>query len=281
MTQKKIKVAIYTRVSTKEQAEEGYSLDAQERLLIDFCAAKRYDIYKIYSDEGISAKDIAHRPQMLQLLADAKEHKFNLILVWKLTRFSRNMADLMNACELLDSLNISLVSYSESFDSSTPAGRMVRSMLGAVAQFEREIIGENVAFGLAERAKQGKRTCTQILGYDNFGNDSLTINTAEAEYVNFVHDKYLIHKNIAEVTALCRGKGYRGKRMKLPNPPAILTILTRPQYAGYNIFNGYVYKGDYEPIRTVEQFNKVQRLILKQGNTTGRTRKNKLYILPE
>lgn len=281
MQQKQIIVAIYTRVSTKEQAEEGYSLDAQERLLIDFCTAKRYDIYKIYSDEGISAKDIAHRPEMLQLLSDARERKFDLILVWKLTRFSRNMADLMTACELLDSLGISLVSYSESFDSSTPAGRMVRSMLGTVAQFEREVIGENVAFGLAERARQEKWTCTQILGYDNLGSDSLAINTTEAEYVNFVHDQYLIEKNMTEVTRLARAKGFRGKRGRLPHCSSIMLILTRPQYAGYNIFNGHLHKGDYEPIRTVAQFNKVQRLILKQGNLTGQPRKKKLYILPE
>lgn len=275
------KVAIYIRVSTREQALEGYSLDAQERILTDYCRLKKYNVVEIYRDEGISAKDIQHRPGLLQLLEDSKAGSFEAVLVWKLTRFSRNMANLMNMCEDLDKRGIALVSYSESFDSATPAGRMVRSMLGTVAQFEREVISENVSMGLLERARQGKRTSTQVLGYDLLGKDSLAVNPKEAEYVNFVHDNYLIYKNISEVTELARNKGYRGKRGRIPTPQAILVILTCPVYAGYNVFKGNVYKGNHEAIRTVPQFNKVQRLILKQGRLTGRFRKVKLYILPE
>ncbi|MBQ3583813.1 MAG: recombinase family protein [Lachnospiraceae bacterium] len=133
-------IAIYIRVSTKEQAEEGYSLDAQKRILQEYCKAKKYNIFNIYSDKGISAKDIYHRPGMLKLLSDAKDQKFKSILVWKLTRFSRNMTDLISTCELLDKLGIALISYSESFDSCTPSGRMVRSMYPAirtVSQFNR------------------------------------------------------------------------------------------------------------------------------------------------
>ncbi len=273
--------AIYTRVSTREQAEEGYSLDAQERLLMDYCKSHRYQVYKIYSDEGISAKDIRHRPGMIALLADAQEKRFNLILVWKLTRFSRSLADLTASCEMLDKLGIALISYSEAFDSYTPAGRMVRSMLGTVAQFEREVTAENVALGMLERARQGKRTCTDVLGYDPAGKDSFQINPEEAKYVNFVFDNYLLRKNISEVAALCREMGFRGKRGKIPCPESIHKILTRPIYAGYNVYKGNIYKGNYESIRTVQDFNKVQRLILRQGKISGRERQKKLFILPE
>lgn len=276
----KEKVALYIRVSTREQAEEGYSLDAQQRLLLDFCKAKKYEVYRIFADVGISAKDIKNRPSFLNMMDEAKQGNFDIILVWKLTRFSRNMADLMTACEMLDKSGITLVSYSEAFDSGTPAGRMVRSILGTVAQFEREVISENVSMGLLERAKQGKRTCTQILGYDLYG-DSMRINEREAEYVNFAHDNYLICKSLEEVAALARANGYKGKRGRAPSSQSILTILTRPQYAGYNVFNGNVYKGDFEAIRTIEQFNRVQRLIIKQGKLTGQPRKTPLYILPE
>lgn len=276
-----IVVAIYIRVSTREQAEEGYSLNAQERLLIDFCKAKKYNVYKIYSDEGISAKDIEYRPGMLQLLADAGEKKFDAILVWKLTRFSRNMADLIATCEILDKLNIALVSYSEAFDSGTPAGRMVRSMLGTVAQFEREVMSENIYLGMLDRARQGKRTCHEVLGYDLLRKDSFAINEAEAEYVNFVHDQYLIRKNISELTELSREVGYRGKRGRIPNTQSTYKILTHSVYAGYNTFNGQIYKGDYDPIRTPHQFNKVQRLLIRQGKLYGQPRKNPLYIVPE
>lgn len=257
MAKEKINAAIYVRVSTTEQAQEGYSLDAQERVLTEYCKAHKYEIYRIYKDEGISAKDIAHRPGMLSLLADAAENKFEKIIVWKLTRFSRNLADFIATCERLDKQGISLVSYSEAFDSTTPAGRMVRSMLATVAQFEREVISENVRLGMMERAKQGKRTCSSVLGYDAAGTDSLKINEEEAERVRFIFDNYEIRKNISEVKKLCNEKGLRGKRGRLLREQAILTILTRTVYAGWNLFKGDIYKGDYCPIISVEQFNHV------------------------
>lgn len=274
-------VAIYTRVSTREQALEGYSLDAQERLLVDYCKSRKYKIYKIYTDKGVSAKDIKHRAGMLSLLADAKEKRFDIILVWKLTRFTRNLSDLTVTCDFLDRLGISLVSFSEAFDSSTPAGRMVRSMLGTVAQFEREVIAENVALGLLERARQGKRTCSSILGYDKDGRDSLKINLEESEIVHFLFDAYLIRKNITEVAAICKERKIVGKRGRILSTSSILCILTHTAYAGYNVYKGALYKAIHPRIISVKQFNRVQRLILKQGKISGQPRKTKLFILPE
>lgn len=275
-----LRVAIYTRVSTAEQAREGYSLDAQEKVLTDFCKLKKYEIVGIYSDEGISGKDIEHRPEMIRLLADAKEKKFDIILVWKLTRFSRRLADLTKTCDDLEKWDVYLVSYSEAFDSKTPAGRMVRSMLGTVAQFEREVIAENVKLGMFERAERGKRTCSQILGYDIVpGTDGMTINPKEAEYVKFVYDNYLIYKNILQVAELCRDLNFRGKRGRFPNPQSILVILTRPTYCGYYNYCGKLYKGDFKPIISIEQFNQVQQLLKKQGKLSGRPRLTELTYL--
>lgn len=269
MAKDKTTAAIYIRVSTREQTD-GYSLDSQQRILLDFCKAKKYDVYKIYADEGISAKDIKHRPGMLQLLGDARNKKFNAILIWKLTRFTRNIADLTTSCEMLDKLGISLMSYSEAFDGGTPAGRMVRSMLGSVAQFEREVISENVYMGMLERARQGKRTCGNVLGYDLLGKDSLKINEKEAEYVRFIFDNYLKRKSLLEVSQLAEIKGYRGKRGRKPAPESIRKILTRPIYAGYNTFCGNVYKGNHEPIIDIDTFNRVQSLLKRQGKVYGK-----------
>lgn len=275
------RVAIYIRVSTREQAMEGYSLEAQERTLTEYCMSKKYDIYSVYKDEGISAKDIIHRPGIMRLLENAKAQKFEIILVWKLTRFSRSLPNLTAVCEELDKYNVSLVSYSEAFDCTTPAGRMIRNMLGTVAQFEREVISENVAMAMLERAIEGKRTCHEIVGYDNYGKDSFTINEGEAEYVNFVHDTYMERKNIIEVTALAIQRGYKGRRGGIAHVQSIYVILTRPEYAGWNSFKGQIYKGDYKPIRTVDQFNSVQRLLMRQGKIVGRHRQRPLYIIPQ
>lgn len=275
------KVAIYIRVSTREQAMEGYSLDAQERTLRNYCKSKKYEVYALYKDEGISAKDIMHRPGIIQLLEDAKSQKFDIILIWKLSRFSRSLPNLILVCEELEKYNVLLVSYSEAFDCTTPAGRMIRNMLGSVAEFEREVISENVAMGLLERAMQGKRTCHDIIGYDNYGKDSFTINESEAAYVNFVHDTYMMRKNIIEVTELAIKQGYNGRRGGIPREQSIYLILTRPEYVGWNSFKSHIYKGDYQPIRSVEQFNAVQRMLIRQGKIAGRQRERPLYIVPE
>lgn len=275
------KAALYIRVSSREQFLDGYSLDAQERVLREYCGLHLYTVYDLYKDEGISAKDIKHRPGVMQLLADAKERKFEIILVWKLTRFSRSLANLVAVCEELDTCGVSLVSCSEAFDCTTPAGRMIRNMLGTVAQFEREVISENVILGMAERAQQGKPTCTCILGYDyDKETGSLTINPEEAEQVRYIYRTYLQLKDIAEVAKVCKEKGYRGKNGGAPKPESIHKILTHVRYCGYNTYHGEICPGRFPVIIEPDIFRRVQSLIKRQGKTVGRRRIKDLPSLP-
>lgn len=271
------KAALYIRVSTREQALDGFSLAAQERVLTEYCQQKNYDISEIYRDEGISGKNIKNRPALLRLLEDSKAGKFDIVLVWKLTRFSRNMADTVNMCETLDKYGVTLISCSEAFDSATPAGRLIRAMLSAVAQFEREVTIENTKIAQHERARQGKRTCSDVLGYDLAGKDSLKINHPEAKYVHFVFDDFLKCKSLSKVADHARLKGYHGKRGGIPKPESIRKILTRPIYCGYYSFHNELYKGNFTPIISIVQYNRVQLLLKRQGKLTGRTLKNK-YI---
>ncbi len=273
-------VAIYKRVSSEEQAREGYSLDAQEKVLLDYCKLRGYTVYKIYADEGISAKDIKHRPGMLSLLSDARQKKFNTILVWKLTRFTRKLSDLTTVCDDLESYGVYLSSYTEAFDSKTPSGRMVRAMLGAVAQFDREVISENVKLGMEERARQGKRTCNEVVGYDIVDKDNLVINEKEAEYVRFVYDSYLKYKTISKVLVVCKERGFTGKRGKPPRHESIHRILTRPIYCGYNLFNGKLYKGAHPAIIPVSKYNRVQQIMMDRGVASGRPRLHALKLIP-
>lgn len=276
-----MKIAIYIRVSTQEQAREGYSLEAQEKILRDYCQIKKHQIVNVYSDEGISGGSIEKRLAFQKMIRDAKNKQFDAILVWKLTRFSRNLSDLIQTCEELEKNGVYLISFSESFDSTTPAGRMIRSMLGTVAQFEREVTAENVKLALENRASSGARTCSEILGYDLQGKTSLQINEKEAVYIRFVFDNYLIYKNLSEVAALCREKGFTGKRGRKASAQSILVILTCPVYAGYNRYCGQVYKGSHEPIISVKQYNKVQSILKQQGKLNGRKRLKNLTYLPD
>ena len=228
--------AIYIRVSTLDQAREGYSLDAQEKTLRKWCNDRKYIIYDLYADRGISGKDIEHRPSMNRLLKDAKNGKFDVVLFWALSRFTRSVSDLYHTMENFQRWSVDMISYTESFDTSTPMGRARIGMVGVFSQLERELTSERVSAALAERASQGKRTCSEILGYDLDGKDSFKINEKEAEYVRFCFAEYLKRKNLSEVAKEAKEKGDKGKRGKYPTAYSIQKILFRTQYCGYNIF---------------------------------------------
>lgn len=272
MVKENKRIAIYIRVSTLDQAREGYSLEAQEKTLRKWCDDRKYEVFELYADKGISGKDIEHRPDMNRLLKDAKEGKFDTVLFWALSRFTRSVSDLYSTMENFQKWNVDMVSYTEAFDTSTPMGRAMIGIVGVFAQLERELTSERVSAVMAERASQGKRTCSEILGYDLEGKDSFVINEKEAEYVRFCFDEYLLCKNLSEVAKEANKRGYRGKRGRIPTAWSVRVILNRPQYCGYNIFLGGVYKGNHKAIIDVETFNKVSTLLKKQGKITGRKR---------
>lgn len=275
----KKRVAIYIRVSTLDQAREGYSLEAQEKTLRKWCDDRKYIVFGLYADRGISGKDIEHRPDMNRLLKDAKENRFDTVLFWALSRFTRSVSDLYSTMENFQKWNISMVSYTEAFDTSTPMGRAMIGIVGVFAQLERELTSERVSAAMAERASQGKRTCSEVLGYDKSGKDSFVINDTEAEYVRFCFEQYLIRKNLSEVAKEARERGYRGKRGKMPEACSIQKIITRPIYCGYNSFCGNIYKGNFDGIIDIETFNKVQSLLKRQGKVSGRKRIEELVKL--
>lgn len=275
-----LKVAIYIRVSTLDQAREGYSLEAQETTLRKWCAEHKHGVYDLYADRGISGKDMQHRPDMLRLMRDAEAHCFDIVVFWALSRFTRSVQDLYETMSDFQEWGISMVSFTESFDTSTPMGRAMIGIVGVFAQLERELTGERVRAAMEARAAKGKRTCSEILGYDLKGKDSLEINKREAEYVCYAFETYLERKNLSEVAELCRERGYRGKRGRVPTAWSISVIITRPQYCGYNVFHGQLYKGNHDPIIDVQTFNRVQSLLRRQGKTIGRKRIIEINNLP-
>lgn len=272
MAKENKQVAVYIRVSTLDQAREGYSLEAQEKTLRKWCDERKYEVFDLYADKGISGKDIEHRPDMNRLLKDAKEGKFDIVLFWALSRFTRSVSDLYSTMEKFQKWGVDMVSYTEAFDTSTPMGRAMIGIVGVFAQLERELTSERVSAAMAERASQGKRTCSEILGYDLDGKDSFKINDKEAEYVRFCFNEYLLRKNLSEVANEANKHGFKGKRGKKPTAWSVQKILTRTQYCGYNIFLGEVYKGNYDAIIDVETFNKVSALLKRQGKVSGRKR---------
>lgn len=147
------RVAIYARVST---VNHGQDVSLQTRELQQFAAARAWTIAGEYIDAGVSgSKD--SRPELNRLMADAHKRRFDVVCVWRFDRFARSVSHLLRALETFKALGIDFVSYSEQMDTSTPAGKMVFTVLGAVAELERSLIVERVRAGLRNARAKGKR----------------------------------------------------------------------------------------------------------------------------
>lgn len=147
------RAAIYARVST---TGNGQSPEMQLRELREYCERRGWQIAGEYVDAGISgAKD--RRPELDRMMADAHKRRFDVVAVWKFDRFARSVSHLLRALDTFRVLGIEFVSLSESLDTATPAGRMVFTVLGAVAELERSLIAERVRAGLRNAKAKGRK----------------------------------------------------------------------------------------------------------------------------
>ncbi len=148
-----MKAAIYARVSTANNSQDP---TVQTRELEEYCQRRGWKVAGQYIDVGISgAKE--KRPELSRLMADAHRRKFDAVVVWKFDRFARSVSHLLRALETFKSLGIEFVSLSEQMDTSTPTGKMVFTVLGAVAELERSLIAERVRAGLRNARAKGTR----------------------------------------------------------------------------------------------------------------------------
>src|SRR5215469_11162747 len=166
------RTALYARVST---AKNGQSPEMQLRELREYCERRGWNVAGEYIDAGIcGAKD--QRPELDRLMVDAHKRHFDVVAVWKFDRFARSVSHLLRALDTFRVLGIEFVSLSESLDTATPAGRMVFTVLGAVAELERSLIAERVRAGLRNARAKGKR-----LGRPRAAVDSARIGSLRAQ----------------------------------------------------------------------------------------------------
>ena len=187
-----METAIYVRVSTEEQAQEGFSIRAQEQKLKDYVRIKDWSIYKIYADEGISGKDITGRPAVKEMITDIKAGHVKNVLVFKIDRLTRSTADLIYLVDLFNANDCEFNSLMESIDTQTASGRMFIKIIGIFAEFERENIIERTRVGVERKVKEGYSLCTSSasFGYDRVkGQKIQTVNPAEAEVVRDIFDR--------------------------------------------------------------------------------------------
>lgn len=230
-------IAIYTRVSTDEQAREGISLEEQKHRLQSYCIAMgwKHNI-KFYIDDGYSAKDI-DRPQLKKLLEDVKANKIAKVIVTKLDRLSRKLLNLLELIDLFQQNGVSFISISESFDTNTPSGRLTLQVLGAVAEFERERIKERVVDNMHHAAHKGQWLTSAPYGYELL-NKELKIHEEKAKVVRRIYDLYLNeNKGYLTIAKLLNeesipspsGKEWWNRTVKL--------VLSNPVYKGTTIWN--------------------------------------------
>lgn len=147
---------IYTRVSTDMQAEKEFSsCESQEQKIRSFVDSQNnWQVVKVYSDAGYTGANM-NRPALQQMISDLKKEKIDLVLAYKIDRLSRSPKDFYQLIESFEQLKIDFISITERFDTSTPAGRLLRNIMLTFAQFERELVSERVRDKMLERAKKG------------------------------------------------------------------------------------------------------------------------------
>jgi len=146
-----VKAALYARVST---ANHGQDVNMQLRELREYCERRGLEVAGEYTDSASGAKD--SRPELNRLMADAKQRRFDAVCVWKLDRFGRSLRHLVNSLADLESLGVSFISIRDNLDLSTPSGRLMFQIIGAMAEFERALIQERVRAGLRNARAKGK-----------------------------------------------------------------------------------------------------------------------------
>jgi len=253
--------AIYIRVSTDAQREEGYSIEAQKEMLTAYCVSKSIKNYEYYIDGGYSGSNI-ERPELKRLINDVKNGKISCVLVYKLDRLSRSQKDTLYLIEdVFNPHKVDFVSLNESMDTSTPLGRLMLGILSAFAQLERENIKERTSMGMKERIKMGywMGGGRVPFGYDYDADAGILVPNKDAETVKKIYKLYLLGYSTNHIARML-GLSYE----KLARQ-----ILKRKTNAGYICFNGEEYKGLHEPIISVETYEKAMQLMRERSKTTS------------
>jgi len=254
--------AIYIRVSTDAQAEEGYSIDAQKEQLTAYCVSRGIKNYEYYIDGGWSGSNI-NRPEMQRLIRDVMDNKVSHCIVYKLDRLSRSQKDTLYLIEdVFNPRDVAFVSLNETMDTSTPMGRLMIGILSAFAQLERENIRLRTRMGMKERVKAGYwpgggRT---PFGYDYDKEQGILVPNEDAEKVKQIYELY--------------NKGYSGQYIAdllgLKYDRLTMQILKRKSNYGIIEYNGEEYQGRHEPIITKETYDKAMIEMARRSvnNTT-------------
>ena len=230
--------AVYIRVSTEDQAREGFSLGEQKEKLLQLCAFKGYEVFKVYEDAGISAKDMEHRPAFQEMLQDMRDGKINYIVAYKLDRVTRSVRDLEELISQLEKYNCYLVCDRDDVNTSTANGRFFVRMLTVLSQLEIEIVSERTKFGLNGAIKSSHLPGPAPLGYKKDGNKKTIVDETTKPVVERIFKMYLEGKSFQQISNIFNEE-------KLLNPKKWKDTTIQ------KIIDNKIYMGDYEQYKRI------------------------------
>ena len=239
---------IYIRVSTEDQAREGFSLGEQEEKLLQLCNFKDLEVYKVYKDAGISAKDMEHRPQFQAMLQDMKEGKINYIVAYKLDRITRSVRDLEELISVLEQYNCFLLCDRDDVNTSTANGRFFVRMLTVLSQLEIEIVSERTKFGLNGAIKSGHIPGQRPFGYKSADDKTMIIDNATRPYVEKIFDMYLEGKSFQQIA------NYFKENNVYPQKKWRDTTIQK-------IIDNKIYMGDYEQYKRIGKQENLEPIV--------------------
>ncbi len=240
--------AVYIRVSTEDQAREGFSLGEQKEKLLQLCAFKGYEVFKIYEDAGISAKDMEHRPAFQEMLSDMKKGKINYIVAYKLDRVTRSVRDLEELISVLEQYNCFLVCDRDDVNTSTANGRFFVRMLTVLSQLEIEIVSERTKFGLNGAIKSGHLPGVLALGYKKDGNKKTIIDETTKPVIERIFKMYLEGKSFQQISNI-----FNEEELLKPKKWKDTTI--------QKIIDNKIYMGDYEQFKRIAKNKQIEPVV--------------------
>lgn len=287
MAERVSRCAVYTRKSTEDGLEKEFnSLDAQYEACAAYALSQKHEGWELiperYDDGGFSGGNM-ERPGLKRLMADVAAGKVDIILVYKIDRLTRSLADFAKIVDVLDTAKASFVSITQSFNTTTSMGRLTLNMLLSFAQFEREVTGERIRDKIAASKRKGMWMGGPLpLGYD-VESRHLVVNREEADLVREIYNLYLTLGSVVELADELNAKGYKTKVQVRASGPhrggcefrrgTLYHLLSNPIYRGQIVHKGEAFPGEHEAIVPEDLFQTVQNKL--KANASGTSRRLK------
>jgi site-specific DNA recombinase len=284
MAEKLQRCAVYTRKSTEDGLEQEFnSLDAQYEACAAFALSQRHEGWSLvaerYDDGGYSGGNM-QRPGLVRLLADVAAGKVDVILVYKIDRLTRSLADFAKIVEVLDAACSSFVSITQSFNTTTSMGRLTLNMLLSFAQFEREVTGERIRDKIAASKRKGMWMGGPVpLGYEVDAR-KLVINPQEAELVRHIYQRYLEMSSVVELADELNRQGHRTKVQQRASGPhrggcifrrgTLYHLLSNRIYLGQMVHKGEYFAGEHPAIIPTDLWEAAQEKLKANASGTSR-----------